>query len=64
MIYQPKNLSEECKEIRFMYDWSANSFDSWKKNYTHVKSKRKIFQNRKSDEHFIPWNTHLRKHII
>ena len=46
------------------YDSRANSFDSCKTNYTHVKSKRKFFQNRKSDEQFIPWNTNPRKHII
>ena len=64
MIYLLGNPSEACKEIRPTYDSRGNSFDSCKTNYTHIKSKRKIFQKRKTDEQFIPWNTNPRKHII
>ena len=64
IIYPTENRSEACKEIRLTYDSRANSFDSCKTDYTHVKSKRKVFQNRKSDEQFTPWNMNPRKHII
>ena len=64
IIYPPENCSEACREIRFTYDSRANSFDSWKKSYTHVNSKKNFFQNRKSDEQFTPWNMNPRKQII
>ena len=64
MIYPLGNFSKVCKEIKPTYGSRGSSFDPCKTNPTHVKSKRKIFQNWKFDEQFIPWNTNPRKHII
>ena len=53
-----------AKKSNPTYGSRGNSFDPCKTNYTHFKSKRKIFQNWKSNEQFIPWNTNPCKHII